>query len=359
MASPKVSLESLTVKDLKEMCAKHGLQTKSRMRKADLIECLVKHSSVADAAAPPAAAVPASAAAAGIQQALPMGDLHMALRGAANDDVRAQKAQAQAEWERRLAAAAPGDLAADGADPAKVTVVVSLGAAPAPAAADGVGAGGKKKRAAAAAPPRQLREELMAKWGEKESLVSGRERNRGREKQSERNRELRARAAHAPGNHTRKKPPTYSRVLFPFNSHSRQSTYSLAHLLFPSSSSHPPKQSTAQFRTICERHGVPVAGMAVCRVIARANGGAAHPDNYLVLGREAGGRLNRYGDHLTCYLVGRELAARAVAVSATIGNEDGLKYKGKSAELLFEEGGRAFEKLLGESAMLHADHHKH
>ena len=105
-------------------------------------------------------------------------------------------------------------------------------------------------------------------------------------------------------------------------------------------------QTRKQYRKIWERHGMPSAGMHVSHIIAESNGGAAHPDNYMMLGGKMNQRFSRFGDHLMCAVAGEELAIRAVEVSRRYGNERGLKYKGKSAELLFEEGIRAIQQLM-------------
>lgn len=89
----------------------------------------------------------------------------------------------------------------------------------------------------------------------------------------------------------------------------------------------------------------------VCHIIARANGGANHHDNYYLLGGKFNHKLSRYGDHIMCYVVGQEKAARAVEISQRLGNGTYGKYKGKSAEMLYEEGSRAISRALQDSAL--------
>lgn len=93
----------------------------------------------------------------------------------------------------------------------------------------------------------------------------------------------------------------------------------------------------------------------MCHIIARAHGGANHHHNYKLLGGKLNRRLGRYGDHIMCYVVGLEKAKRAVAISQQLGNSPYGKYKGRSAEQLFEEGSRAIAQALTDSA-LERDH---
>ena len=110
-------------------------------------------------------------------------------------------------------------------------------------------------------------------------------------------------------------------------------------------------QTQVAFRKIMDRHRLLESDMDVCHIIARSHGGANHPDNYHLLGGKFNRKMGRNGDHIMCYIVGLEKAAKAVAVSMKYGNTIYGKYRGKSAEMLFEEGGRDFSKMLMNTAL--------
>lgn len=72
----------------------------------------------------------------------------------------------------------------------------------------------------------------------------------------------------------------------------------------------------------------------IFHIIAGANGGADHSDNYHFAQNRAFNRAigDRY-DHVNCYLVGLEKAKKAVLVSVQFSS-----YKGPSAEELYKKG---------------------
>lgn len=98
-------------------------------------------------------------------------------------------------------------------------------------------------------------------------------------------------------------------------------------------------------------HATAASCAQVCHIIARAHGGANHHDNYYLLGGKLNRRLGRFGDHIMCYVVGLEKSKRAVEISRALGNSTYGKYKGRSAEMLFEEGNRSISRALQDAAL--------
>jgi hypothetical protein len=74
----------------------------------------------------------------------------------------------------------------------------------------------------------------------------------------------------------------------------------------------------------------------VNHIVAKSNGGADHPDNYLFLSREFNELMNNKCDHINCYLAGPEKCSKAVEASRAL-----TGYSGPSAEELFARGNRA------------------
>ena len=92
-------------------------------------------------------------------------------------------------------------------------------------------------------------------------------------------------------------------------------------------------------------HGLIDEDQHVCHVIADSNGGANHPDNFHPLGGGLNQRLGRHGDHIMCLAVGLAKARKAVEVSRRYGNKQRGKYQGVSAEMLVEQGNRAWSQI--------------
>lgn len=99
--------------------------------------------------------------------------------------------------------------------------------------------------------------------------------------------------------------------------------------------------SRACYRRRLARLGLIERDQDVFHIIAAANGGADHPDNYHCgqngsLNRAIGSRY----DHINCYLAGRAKARKAVAVSRRLGS-----YRGPSAAKLYRLGERHFSTI--------------
>jgi len=76
----------------------------------------------------------------------------------------------------------------------------------------------------------------------------------------------------------------------------------------------------------------------VCHIIASANGGADHPDNYVVLGREFNRCIGARYDHLMCYIAGKEKCQKAVEASMR-------RYEGPSADSLYAKGKELMKRI--------------
>ena len=83
--------------------------------------------------------------------------------------------------------------------------------------------------------------------------------------------------------------------------------------------------STARFRRIfgldSDQH--------VSHIIARANGGADHRDNYMTLSGAMNQLLGKHGDHIMCFLAGQNQCRRAIEASAINIDHDELYRAGK------------------------------
>jgi hypothetical protein len=122
--------------------------------------------------------------------------------------------------------------------------------------------------------------------------------------------------------------------------------------------------SKAKFATILKKQGLltlqpgaPHEGQHVFHIIAAANGGPDHTDNYLfALGGQFNMMIGEKLDHLNCFLAGKEKARKAVAIALKVANDPALhkhidkrgkpvlttyidgRHKSKPAETLFKEG---------------------
>jgi hypothetical protein len=92
--------------------------------------------------------------------------------------------------------------------------------------------------------------------------------------------------------------------------------------------------STQQFRArMEERTGRKIPDdCEICHIIARANGGADHEDNYIIERRRLNRTLREKHDYVFALLAGLEQTRKAVAVSIRLS-----KYKGPSAEDLLKK----------------------
>jgi hypothetical protein len=98
--------------------------------------------------------------------------------------------------------------------------------------------------------------------------------------------------------------------------------------------------SRAQFRKLMERAGVPLCkDQDVAHLIARANGGADHRDNYIVASRSLNQSLGNRNDEYLAEVAGLEQTKKAVAVSRTTG------YKGPGAEELIAMQGKKRQRF--------------
>lgn len=113
--------------------------------------------------------------------------------------------------------------------------------------------------------------------------------------------------------------------------------------------------STAQFRRrLIKANFRLFPDQDVLHIIASANGGADHVDNYVWLGnRVLNIRLGKNNDHIYCYLAGKAAAEAAVAISKIHGNRKGIKYTGKSGEDLYRSGEAVMRTATGKAHKLH------
>jgi hypothetical protein len=80
----------------------------------------------------------------------------------------------------------------------------------------------------------------------------------------------------------------------------------------------------ATFRSRMERAGRPLKpGQDVCHIIAEANGGANHSDNFFIAGEAFNRSTGNRHDQLIAYIAGREAAERAVAISRSMNGYSG------------------------------------
>merc|ERR1711907_729943 len=99
----------------------------------------------------------------------------------------------------------------------------------------------------------------------------------------------------------------------------------------------------ADLKLITLNPDTPSEGQHVFHIIAVANGGPDHVDNYLyALGGTFNMTIGDNYDHLNCYLAGKEKARRAVEIARkTAENPDLHKYidkRGKDKPTLYSEG---------------------
>ena len=101
----------------------------------------------------------------------------------------------------------------------------------------------------------------------------------------------------------------------------------------------------------------------VFHIVATANGGADHEDNYdFARGASWNRAIGSSADHLNCYLVGVIKCNKAVAISKLIGSHScsknhphHKKYQGKSAAELYKQGEAALRDLRAEARSRHKE----
>ncbi len=91
--------------------------------------------------------------------------------------------------------------------------------------------------------------------------------------------------------------------------------------------------SPAKYRAYLKRHSLIRDSQHVCHIIAKANGGADHFDNYFAAGAEFNMRSGCSNDAANVYLNGLEKGSKAVLASQKYGT-----YTGLSAIELHEQG---------------------
>mgnify|MGYP006149359781 CR=1 FL=1 len=90
----------------------------------------------------------------------------------------------------------------------------------------------------------------------------------------------------------------------------------------------------AQYRNERIKLGCPVyADQHVLHIIAKANGGADHPDNYFVGNGKMNLALGHRNDHVMAWMVGKLQTIEAVKISKKLRN-----YRGPSALQLYQQG---------------------
>lgn len=83
------------------------------------------------------------------------------------------------------------------------------------------------------------------------------------------------------------------------------------------------------------------ADQDVHHIIARENGGADHPDNYLFVANMSFNRgIKQYFDGLMCYFAGKEKAKKAVKISKQLNG-----YRGPEAMELYRQGEEVFRTV--------------
>ena len=91
--------------------------------------------------------------------------------------------------------------------------------------------------------------------------------------------------------------------------------------------------STSTFRTRMLQAGRPLrSDQDVCHIVASANGGADHSDNYFIASSGFNRATGSRNDALIAFIAGREATERAVAASRATG------YTGPPAEALCAQG---------------------
>ena len=88
--------------------------------------------------------------------------------------------------------------------------------------------------------------------------------------------------------------------------------------------------TTSEFRALRDYTGFPLfKDQHVCHIISKANGGADHYSNYIVLSSSINRKMGSKNDNYFAKLAGLEATRRAVNISRNTG------YIGPSAEELF------------------------
>jgi hypothetical protein len=101
------------------------------------------------------------------------------------------------------------------------------------------------------------------------------------------------------------------------------------------------RMTTAQYRRRREKAGFPLMpNQHVCHIIASANGGADHIDNYFVASSQFNYATGSLQDAFMVFIAGLEQAQQAVAVSKTLNG-----YRGPDALTLFRQGEEQFREF--------------
>ncbi len=98
------------------------------------------------------------------------------------------------------------------------------------------------------------------------------------------------------------------------------------------------------FRSRMEKAGRPLRpGQDVCHIIAEANGGANHSDNFFIAGESFNRSAGNRHDALFAYIAGRDAAEKAVDISKAMKG-----YSGPDAETLYRQGKEVFRAICAE-----------
>jgi len=96
--------------------------------------------------------------------------------------------------------------------------------------------------------------------------------------------------------------------------------------------------SLKRYRLVCSDIGIDMQDKHVSHIIARANGGADHFDNYIPFPKYLNLQFGNRMDHLMCFLVGEEQAEKAIVVSRQLGNRKYGTYTGAVSTSMFYDG---------------------
>jgi hypothetical protein len=108
--------------------------------------------------------------------------------------------------------------------------------------------------------------------------------------------------------------------------------------------------TTEIFRARMRRAGRPLyQDQHVCHIIASANGGIDHSDNFFVASDRFNLATGAGHDALVAYLAGREATEQAVALCATLG-----AYHGPRADELMRVGEQAFREYRAQRRRMEA-----
>lgn len=110
------------------------------------------------------------------------------------------------------------------------------------------------------------------------------------------------------------------------------------------------RMTRAEYRKERHTQGRIEKDQDVCHIIASANGGADHPDNYEACGAGWNRSIGNSYDHLNCYMAGLHKCEKAVAVSRNIGSHTPKsirhkKYSGLAARELYIKGQNAMRDV--------------